>query len=102
MPVVEAPYVTVNGQEMLAYAFLKYSDRNNYTCKPNTPFAATVEVKHAAGSAVIVEDIQTNTLYQILNSYLVELIKRDLIHNAQITGTWTVYKHGQSYAIKLL
>lgn len=103
MPIQEAPYlISPNGEKSLAFTLLKYQNPNIFTWEPNTPFDATLEIEGLSRSGVLVRDIGTGIKYNILNSYLIELIKADALRNAQVVGRWVVYKHGQSFGVKLV
>ena len=102
MPVENAPYLKNRVPKTLAPTLLQYQLERVYDWEPNTPFDATLEILNTAGSKATVQDINTKTRYWILNSYLLELIKKDVIHQAKITGTWKVYKQGQSFGVRLI
>lgn len=96
------PYVKNSNGTELARTFIKYDDPADFDWQPNIPFDAVIEILSISGSIASVMDVSTKIRYWILTSYLMELIKLDLIRNAQVNGTWIVYKHGQAYGIKLV
>jgi len=103
MATTQVPYTyNPDGTKSLAPNFCKYDNPADFQWEANTPFYATLEVLSSNKAIILLKNTQTDDKYVMLCSYLIEVIRADMIFQGKITGTWEVYKHGQAYGVKLI
>lgn len=100
------PFEIVAGRKSLvrAYSEFYYGGKNaaKLSWEPAVPFAATLEFEKSDGGVFFVVDRATGVRYNLLASYVVKLIKRDLIRSGAVEGLWQVYKRRNNYAVMLV
>lgn len=100
MPLQEAPYFRNALVKTLADTVYR-STPQDYYWEPNNVFDATIEIVGYVLKNISVVDVDTGTKYWIFPSYLLELVRLDVIRDSKVTGTWHVVKQGASVSIKL-